>query len=238
MTAGNTAVVWPPNANRDAADALLQAAAKFCDERRVALSQLIIGDESGFTQPRLGACGFAKVADLLYLFSETGSRAARSPQGAASAPNDLGFTPRAVDDPARLATLIERTYEGTHDCPALDGLRNMDDVLAGYRAQGRYVPEHWYLVQNRASDLGVLILADHPGTGNWELVYMGVTPEARGAGLGRRIVEFALAAAARGGAERLVLAVDAANRPALAVYRAAGFIDWGHRTAYARMNRR
>jgi ribosomal-protein-alanine N-acetyltransferase len=67
---------------------------------------------------------------------------------------------------------------------------------------------------------------------------MGVVPEARGRGLGRRIVDFALAQAARAGTERLVLAVDAANGPALGVYRGAGFVEWERRTVYARMRPR
>jgi ribosomal protein S18 acetylase RimI-like enzyme len=81
----------------------------------------------------------------------------------------------------------------------------------------------------------VLILAGHAAAGNWELVYMGVTPEARGRGLGANIVHFALNVAARGGAQRVVLAVDAANQPAVEMYRRAGFLEWERRTVFARL---
>ena len=36
---------------------------------------------------------------------------------------------------------MAETYEGTLDCPVLNGLRDMSDVLAGYRSTGHYHPE-------------------------------------------------------------------------------------------------
>ena len=82
-----------------------------------------------------------------------------------------------------------------------------------------------------------MILTEHPDGETWELVYMGVVPAARGSGFGRQIVNFAFAQTAAGGAGRLVLAVDRANAPALAMYRAARFVGWDRRTVYARLNR-
>jgi ribosomal protein S18 acetylase RimI-like enzyme len=143
--------------------------------------------------------------------------------------------PRALERPERLAAVVARTYESTRDCPGLDGIRSMADVLAGYRAQGEYLAEHWCVVSAAGVDVGALILANHPAVGNWELVYMGVAPEARGRGFGEQIVRFALEAASTAGVERLVLAVDAANEPALQVYRRTGFREWERRIVYARL---
>ena len=47
---------------------------------------------------------------------------------------------------------------------------------------------------------------------------MGVVPEARGRSLGHEIVRFAQWTCRNLQAKRLVLAVDSANRPALAMY--------------------
>ena len=58
-----------------------------------------------------------------------------------------------------------------------------------------------------------------------------------GLGLGRRITEFAVDATVAAGVERLVLAVDAGNEPALRVYRDVGFAEWDRRTVYARLQR-
>jgi ribosomal protein S18 acetylase RimI-like enzyme len=246
LAPGKTAVVWPPPCATPAADSLFRAAAAFVDERGIALAQLHDCPSEGFSPARLAACGFDKLADLVYQFAEL-------PAPARGNPSQLHFQAHAGDHPASLAQLVERTYAGTLDCPALDGVRAMSDVLAGYRAQGRHMPQHWYTIHARPPQgarakraaraaspdaLGVLILADHPEAGNWELIYMGVVPEARGRRLGDEIVAFAQETAARGGAARLVLAVDAANAPALAMYRRTHFSEWDRRTVYARMARK
>ena len=83
--------------------------------------------------------------------------------------------------------------------------------------------------------MGALILAEHPGLGNWELIYMGLAAPVRGRGWGESVVQFAIDVAAQQGAERLVCAVDAANQPALDVYRRLGFIEWAERIVYARL---
>lgn len=231
---GNTAIVWPPTAGCGATDALFRAAARWCDGRSMPLAQLSAMDRDGYCAERLAECGFSWLADLLYMYADAATNAAAR----GSEEDGLQFVSNAGDEPQRLETLIEQTYVGTQDCPALDGLRSMPDVLAGYRAQGRHCPEHWYFVQIGGADVGVLILADHAAAGNCELIYMGVVPAARGAGIGVRIVQRALTAAATVGARRLVLAVDAANGPAVDLYKRAGFAEWDRRTVYAHCVRR
>ena len=65
---------------------------------------------------------------------------------------------------------------------------------------------------------------------------MGLTPEARGHGWGRQITQHAQYLARRAGVERIVLAVDAANGPALRMYRAMGFEIWDRRTVFVRFS--
>jgi mycothiol synthase len=230
-TPGNTAVVWPPAPESPWLVELFAAAANYVDSSQIALAQMIVSSDEGFLPQRLARGGFAHLADLLYLFAEPH---ATGPLIANEA--GLRFVPHAGDENERLAALLEQTYEGTLDCPALDGARPIAEALAGYRAQGRFLAEHWYFVQDdMGRDVGALLLADHPAAGNWELVYMGLIPAARGRRLGERVVDYALVAASRGGAQRLVLAVDAANEPALSMYQRAGFVEWDRRTVYARI---
>jgi ribosomal protein S18 acetylase RimI-like enzyme len=152
----------------------------------------------------------------------------------------LRFEPYDESQRERLVRLIERTYEGTLDCPALGSGRHIDDVVSGYRATGQYRPENWQFVCAQSAgdlkglDVGVLLLADHPGPRHWELIYMGLTPEARGRGWGKTIALQAQWQAQRAGALRLVLAVDAANLPALAAYRATHFLAWDQRAVFVR----
>jgi len=67
-----------------------------------------------------------------------------------------------------------------------------------------------------------------------DLVAIGVMPEARRRGLGRRLLAHCLARAKRAGAERMMLEVAADNAPALAFYRDAGFAEAGRRPRYYR----
>lgn len=67
-----------------------------------------------------------------------------------------------------------------------------------------------------------------------DLAAIGVMPEARRSGIGRRLLAHCLARAKRAGAERLMLEVEADNAPALAFYRDAGFAETGRRSRYYR----
>jgi ribosomal protein S18 acetylase RimI-like enzyme len=237
-TAGNTAVLWPPPPSHPAAAELLKAAAAFADDRRIPLTQLVVSEQDSFDEQLLRRCGFDRLATLVYLVAPATAGALAG--GDDLSPSNggfegLSFEPFAGSQPARLTEAIEQTYVATRDCPQLEGVRPLDQVLAGYRAQGAYQPAHWYLVGEAGRDVGVLILAHHPEGGSCELVYMGVVAAARGRGVGRRIALFAQRAATLMGAERVVLAVDEGNAPALAAYAHAGFTAWDRRIVYARL---
>jgi hypothetical protein len=144
----------------------------------------------------------------------------------------LRFEPLDAHNEPRLHRVVEQSYHGTRDCPTLNGVQPIADVLEGYRATGEHRPEHWLLVCHGEDDVGCLLLADHPRHENLELVYMGVLPDWRGRGWGLEIVRHAQRIARRLKRERLVLAVDAENRPALAMYASAGLRAWERREVY------
>lgn len=236
---GETACLWIPPNRGDIGNAIMGAAADFVDGQQIPLTQLVVSGDDGYSDAACSVAGFPKFATLQYLYVDLADDSRRiDSQGQSQAPSPLTFTAYSEREPGRLERVVEQTYVGTLDCPGLDGVRPLAEVLQGYRAQGTYRPEHWYLAQAQGQDVGVLILAEHPGLGNWELVYMGITADARGRGFGARIVEFAIDVAARHHAERLVLAVDAANEPALRVYHQLGFITWAERLVYARLRAR
>ncbi|HEX6962889.1 MAG TPA: GNAT family N-acetyltransferase [Lacipirellula sp.] len=239
---GNTAVIWSPPTTAEPGTTLLRAAADYLDAHNIPLAQMVAGEQDGYDDAIQAQCGFPRFIRLAYLFAEVPECLDASPF-AASATEDaecegLHFVPRAGQQPQRLAAVLEQTYIDTLDCPALEGVRPMNEVLDGYRAQGRYWPDDWYFVQENGQDIGALLLAEHPGHGNWELVYMGLVPQARGRNCGMRIIRFALETVAKRGAERLVLAVDEANTPALDLYERAGFVMWDRRIVYARLRPR
>jgi ribosomal protein S18 acetylase RimI-like enzyme len=108
--------------------------------------------------------------------------------------------------------------------PELEGARALDDILEGHRAAGRFVPERWQLgrVTGTPEAAAVLLMAEVPGRNVWEVIYLGLTPAARGLGFGRAVIQHALELA-RGNVPRIELAVDLRNRPALRLYESAGF---------------
>ena len=228
---GRTAAVWPPPGDCSASHALLDEAGRFLDEQEISLAQVLLSTQAEGIAKLLSSSGFQHLTDLQYLFVDEQRLPANEPK------NTLHFEPAAGEQPDRLCRLVEQTYQGTCDCPAINGVRTMQDVLTGYQATGIYDPQQWYFVQHQQQDVGVLLLNQHPPGMNWELVYMGVIPTARGNGFGWQIANYAQWKAGQGGAERLVLAVDEANEPALAMYARAGFIAWDRRRIFARLQK-
>ena len=228
---GRTAVVWLPQTDHPAALDLVRAATEFLDKRAVALAQILTRPETHIDPRMLVAGDFKPLALLNYLTVGESHFPPVQPNG------KLEFEPLADDQPARLAELLLATYEGSLDCPALNGIREPQDTILGYRAQSNLTTRPWYFVRHQHQDVGVLILDTHKEGENWELVYMGIVPDARGKGFGWQILQHALWLASQGGTQRMVLAVDEDNEHALRTYRRAGFVMWDRRQVFARLRR-
>jgi ribosomal protein S18 acetylase RimI-like enzyme len=198
-------------------------------EQDLVLIQALLLTDAGREADLLRTAGFSSPADLLYMVSLADDFPGSPLQ------SNLVFSSVAETGPARLANVIHRTYQATLDCPSLNSVRSIDDVLAGYRAVGRYRPALWLVVQDGKRDVGCVLLADHSPQRIWEIVYLGVVPEARGKGLGLEITRYAQWLAGRESAQRMVLAVDAGNEPAIAVYATAGFVSWDRRSVFVRL---
>jgi ribosomal protein S18 acetylase RimI-like enzyme len=207
------------------ADQLLQALNVRLAAAGVSLAQVLLPSADHEDARRLLRCGYQHAADLLYLVSFLQREPSAKPS------RELEFEPYRESQRDRLAALIERTYAGTRDIPALDGQRDMEDVLEGYRQTGEFDASRWRFVRAGGEDVGCMLLADHPPLQQWELVYMGIVPEARGNGWGAEVTAQAQRLAREAGRERLVLAVDAANDPAISAYSQAGFVEWLRRAA-------
>ena len=174
-------------------------------------------DQAHFRQP-IEQAGFGYLTRLLYLFSA----AENFPERADQFQSDLRFIPWPEVDPEEFIRIVEATYVDTLDCPQLNGLRETEDVLAGYRAAGVHSPDLWFLVVHDQRPVGCLILTEHPDFDQLELVYMGLIPECRGRGLGRDVVRFAQLTTRQRKRSGLLLAVDVQNKPAMQVYKSLG----------------
>ena len=224
---GKTASVWPPQLvpgePPSTAASLLDAVLRFLEPREVRMAQALLETDAQAEELLLCQGGFTRLSDLFYLASPS----SEFPTSPPDCP--LQFETYGPANHRRLASIVEATYQQTLDCPNLNGVRNIEDVLAGYKASGIVDYSRWLIVRKDDADVGCLLLSDFPEYDNWELVYMGIVPSARGHGLGFEIVRYAQWRAYQAGRSRLVLAVDVANKPAIEMYAAAGFQVWDRR---------
>ena len=87
------------------------------------------------------------------------------------------------------------------------------------------MPARWQLgrIRGKPEAASVLLLAEVPGRDVWEVVYLGLTPAARGQGLGRAVLRHALELAGQAcpsarASRRLP------EHPATRLYHSAGFV--------------
>lgn len=144
-----------------------------------------------------------------------------------------------ADPDETLKAGLERTYIETRDCPGLTGLRQTEDVIASHRAPGVYDPGLWHVVFLRGRPCGCVLLNRCPELRCFELVYLGLGPEVRGMGLGKRLMELGLRTCreagglgGKGGAWDVTCAVDASNAPATRLYEGLGFRPFQRRVAF------
>jgi ribosomal protein S18 acetylase RimI-like enzyme len=230
MLAGRAAVITRPQTLDSVGgevaaveDALLAAALRELHTGGMHLAQCLLPFGDAIAAAAIRRSGFTHSADLLYLVASSES----FPEAPLNQPFELeSWNP--ADEP-RLIRILNETYAGTLDCPEIDGLRDTADVLRGYLATGEYRPELWHIVRHNGCDVGCLLLTLHPAGPHCELVYVGLVPSVRGRGWGIELTRHAQWLSRQVDAERLVLAVDASNEPAVRIYVAAGFAAWDRR---------
>ncbi len=222
---------------------LLEAFSTELERRQVALAQTLLPVVDDRSPEILQAARFERLTELCYLvqFDVPYTKASSDmvlPVVAARGPWPAAALVPVLDtaaDEARLESILARTYEGTRDCPRLNGVRHSADVLAGYRSLTEAGARPWWFAVEGDRVVGCLLLAEHAHPPLVELVYMGIVPEARGHGWGRRLVQFCQAWRAGRAVTGLIVAVDLENQPALAVYQAAGLVEWERRVVWARL---
>lgn len=140
---------------------------------------------------------------------------------------ETGFRLRNACEFARsdVDALVERTFEGTLDCPELDGLRSSEQIVAGFlesKAWDEQLP--WRVLCEGSTPVGCSFVNPHPKH-IFELVYVGLAPEVRGRRLGRTLVQSAIEDCRRLGGHYLTTAVDTQNWPACEIYRSLFFSE-------------
>ena len=221
---GHTAMIFTsPPRNRDEVAALarlIEHSVAHLDRPRVALAQVLLTREEKLVREAFEAAGFQYLADLAYLDRNLPRLprppVARWPEGCTIET----WRPVLLDDFKRALTA---SYEDTRDCPALCGLRSIDDVMADHLGAGVADPELWTLVRRRGEPAAALLVNPLPDGQTVELSYLGVGARHRRLGLGRLLMDHALHLLSRRPFTRFTLAVDEANTPAVNLYKSLGF---------------
>lgn len=196
--------------------------------RDIVMIQALIEPEDELQAAIYTSCGFARMADLVYM-----EIAAREQEW--KLPSGIELATYSPERHHEFAHAIEASYENTLDCPALNGVRTIEDVIAAHKAAGEFDPENWLLLRQHGKAAGVLLLTRIPASDAMELVYIGLAPSLRGLGIASELLKRAISVAARSRCARLTTAVDSRNSPAISLYRRGNMSTIGTRSAYVRV---
>ncbi len=230
--AGAGGLVWPPQARPGPSqvaveDQLVQHAASWLRSRGAKLAQSLLNPADVHLAKPLERNGFAHITSLWYMrcqFQEAVTTAAVG--------SSLKYESYWATNKEAFHQTLLQSYEGTLDCPEVNDIRTLDEILSGHQAQGVHSPDRWWLALHDRTPVGVLLLADMPEWSSWDVSYVGVVPAARRRGFGRQLMVKASAEALRANVQQLTLSVDSRNRPAWELYRQLGFEPFEKREVF------
>jgi mycothiol synthase len=219
---GGAAFLWPPividsPAGLSAAQALLEEVGLRVDRQQVVFTQCLLDPTDDHGHAVLTRGGIPRITELILL--------SRLLPGPPAGQPDLGLTFDCYSDAARadFARIVEETYQGSLDCPALSRIRSGEQLLEAHRATGTFHPTLCRIYRLAGRDIGIVLLAEHTDRNVWEVAYLGVVPEARGQGFGRVLLASAIDQLRESGREAIEIAVDCENVPALRLYETLDF---------------
>jgi ribosomal protein S18 acetylase RimI-like enzyme len=244
-TRGRTLQVLSPNhligGDLDAAGRLIEEVCAIYTRRGSQLVQVLVDPAAADVRGLYLRHHFMELARLIYLQAPV-----RPGKPAPQLPPELYFERYSSAAHDLFAAAIRDSYRHSLDCPALSGLRDIDDVIQGHRAAGGPSSDRAFdgrlwrvLLRRQPAPLppvpcGVLLLCQVDSNEAMELVYLGLSPEMRGRGLGDLLLHQAFSDAAAEASRRLTLAVDSRNHPALALYFRHGFAKVAEKMAILR----
>jgi mycothiol synthase len=215
--AGASCLFWLPAGQDDCADALVQACLSISRERGCKIAQAFVATaDIARVQPLLRQ-GFRRITQMHQLRLTL----SKLPP---SMPSELRFETFRTTGYHDFAATLQRTYEGTLDCPELNDKRTIAEIIAGHQAEGNFDPDRWWLAYLANQAIGVALAVELKDA-TWDLAYLGIVPEHRRQGHGRTLLRHVVHGARDQGATHMIVAVDGRNTPAQQLYQAAGFIE-------------
>ena len=231
---GNSAMLFGPALSEfpetaAATQSAIIAALDDAQQAGVVLVQSLMEPSDAAGKTVFAGAGLTQLATLTYM-----ERRPPIQPPAFTLPGDLTLAAYEAQTHRYFCQAITASYERTLDCPALSGMRSVEEVIEGHKAVGIFDPQLWGVLMRSGRPIGCVLLAEIPARRALELAYLGLAPEARGQGLGRILMQRVLAIASRRHFEVATLAVDAANAPAVRLYRRCGYTSVAQRVAMIR----
>jgi ribosomal protein S18 acetylase RimI-like enzyme len=229
---GASGLVWPPQVlpfsrQAECEDLLARHATAWLWQGGAKLGQALLPPSEAHLAVPLERNGFAHITRLHYL-----RRSCRASDRSLPPTTGITFLPYDPADPDRFHRTLLDTYADTLDCPEVNGVRDLGEIISGHRAQDTHAPARWWLALEERRPAGVLLMAEVHEWSALDVAYVGVAPEFRRRGVGRQLMAKALSEALAAGVSQVTLSVDERNQPARNLYRALGFETYDHREVY------
>lgn len=169
--------------------------------------------------------GFSHLTDLIYLY-----RTRQHSPLVVEPPKNLSWVEYDDSTHELFKTVIAQTYQDSLDCPELENIRDMEEVIRSHKASGLYDRKLWKVLFLEGQAAGVLILSPLRNSDSVELTYMGIGREYRGQKLGYFLLAEAMRCVNQAGFAGLTLAVDQRNHPACHLYTRFGLVELFRKT--------
>lgn len=204
---------------------------------RAALAQCLIEPKHKWAPEVCIGAGMISVGELAYMRKpiESGVIRPEEPdwgEGITVRPVRSLDRASAMSDYEHLAHALESSYEGTLDCPELCGLRSIHDIIDSHKATGSFDVGNWLLAFKDGQAVGCCLLTHCPASASVELVYLGLGPQGRGMGLGKRLLAYGIERVRQLPVHEVTCAVDTRNAPAIALYESLGFTRFDSRIGF------
>ncbi len=233
-----SAFVWTPIVAKiphfmEVENRLLQFLGDQLDSKNVWMGQCIVDLDAKSEREVLQRNQFDHVADLVYM-----NRLLLKTIPESEILPDLKSISYSEDENyEKFKEVLGRTYHDTLDCTFLNDLRTHEESLESHQLSGDFLPAQWRVFHDGQNDIGLLLMNDHPDQDAWEIVYIGVVPEARGKGYGREIVLSGLNEALQADRMQVILAVDVKNPYAYKLYESLGFLETTRKSVHIRVKK-
>ena len=204
----------------------LQEAKSATALKGVATAHALLGEDDAQSVHLFESVGFAKLATLQYMeWSAT-----QNPRVLSQITNATFYAASALTHDVLCSTL-EKTFIGSLDCPAIHGKRNTEDIIASHKGFEQNDLSLWFTILSDKELAGVLFMNHLQNESILELAYLGITPEMRNKGIAVDAMSHAVNQAVKRGCNKIVLAVDDTNVPAISLYKKVNFRETTKRVA-------